>query len=224
MILFAHRGNTAGAFPAQENTLAQIQTALEHGFGVETDIRRARDGGLYIRHDSVDAPQSPLADQHARLWRRFPSCPIALNIKELGYESQLVSFVETHELADQVFLFDFELLENTPGQTATLCRKLHPTLKLAARVSDRYGESVEQALSISCADMIWLDEFDALWIQPEHVAQLKAANKALYAISPEIHGFSMLESETRWKQFREWGVDGICTDWPIRAREVLTRC
>ena len=223
MILFAHRGNTAGVSGPSENTLLQIQTALEHGFGVETDIRRTKDGVFYISHDPIGAPEPPSAEGHARLWQRFSTCPIALNVKELGYESELVSFIELHQLADQVFLFDFELIETTPGQAASLCRTLHPTLKLAARVSDRYGESVKQALGIATADIIWLDEFDRLWTQQEHIARLKDAGKTLYAISPEIHGFSLAEAETRWKQLREWGVDGICTDWPLKAREVLDR-
>ena len=49
--------------------------------------------------------------------------------------------------------------------TARRCRDLHPTIRLAARVSDR-GESIERALGISVASVIWLDEFDGPFIDP----------------------------------------------------------
>jgi glycerophosphoryl diester phosphodiesterase len=219
--LLAHRGNLTGIDHATENSCAVIRQSLEHGFGIETDIRRDDLGTLYISHDPAAFTTDNNADLHAGLWGAFPCCEIALNVKELGYPEQLVQFLRQHDLVKQVFLFDFELLESTPGETAATIHAIDPEIRLAARVSDRYGESIEQAASITAASIIWLDEFDSLWVTASDVARLKDLGRTIYAISPEIHGFSMSDTETRWKQFQEWGVDGICTDYPIRAREVV---
>ena len=141
----------------------------------------------------------------------------------MGYPEQLVQFLRQHDLVKQVFLFDFELLESTPGETAVTIHAIDPEIRLAARVSDRYGESIEQAASITAASIIWLDEFDSLWVTASDVARLKDLGRTIYAISPEIHGFSMTDTETRWRQFQEWGVDGICTDYPVRAERIVSR-
>ncbi len=152
---------------------------------------------------------------------KFPKRLVALNIKELGQEEPLLDLLNAFSILEQVFLFDFELLEKIPGQTAAYVRSLNPNIKLAARVSDRHRESPSQAISISCASIIWLDEFDSLWVNEEVVRQMKLSGKTIYAISPEIHGFSRTKTEARWLDFQKWGVDGICTDYPMDAREIL---
>jgi glycerophosphoryl diester phosphodiesterase len=221
MFLLAHRGNLRGPAGHAENSLGLLREALELGFGLETDIRRAANGCFYVSHDAVEAPSPPWANDHAGLWRQYPRQTIALNVKELGYEAALLDFLRAGGVLGQVFLFDFELLEKVPGETARFMRALDPSIRLAARVSDRFGETVEQALAIECAEVIWLDEFDSLWLGQEPIAALKAAGKRLYAISPEIHGFPLEVARRRWADFACWGVDGICTDFPIEARRVL---
>lgn len=223
MILLAHRGNLSGISGPQENTREQVKQALEAGFGIETDIRRAATGELYISHDHTTHLSGQFATDHATIWRQYPRQPVAVNVKETGYEELLVAFFEQHNLEKQAFLFDFELIEEHPGTTARSIRSRHPTIRLAARVSDRYAETIEQALSIECANIIWLDEFDTLWARYEDISRLKKAGRLVYAISPEIHGFSKAIAERRWQEFVDWGIDGLCTDWPVRAAELLGR-
>lgn len=221
MKLISHRGNLSGIVHATENSLGAIQQSMQHNFGIETDVRRSGDRVFYISHDPAAVSGDNNADVHAMLWAQYPESEIALNVKEFGYEDRLVDFIHRHQLQSQMFLFDFELLEKEPGSTAAKIHAMDPEIRLAARVSDRYGESILQAASITAASIIWLDEFDSLWVTKTDIVRLKASGRTIYAISPEIHGFSMAETETRWKQFQDWGVDGICTDYPIRAREVL---
>lgn len=221
MKLISHRGNLSGIVHATENSLSVIEQSLQYGFGVETDLRRSDGGIFYISHDSAAVNGDNNADVHAMLWNQYPESEISLNVKELGYEERLIDFIRRHQLQSRLFLFDFELLEKNPGSTASKIHALDPEIRLAARVSDRYGESIEQAASITAASIIWLDEFDSLWVTYDDVAALKALGRTVYAISPEIHGFSMTETEARWQQFQDWGVDGICTDYPVRANEVL---
>lgn len=215
MIVLAHRGNIEGPDPRRENTLGLLEEALARGFGLETDVRYAARHGFYISHD----PALPVADSllaaHAALWRRHPAATIALNIKELGQEAALVEALNALGVASQVFLFDMELIEPDAGETARTYRRLDPAVRLAARASDR-GEPVERALGIAVAESIWLDEFDGPWATADTVRMLKDAGKAVFAVSPELHGRSLAQMEQRWRDFVLWGVDGVCTDWPAR--------
>lgn len=220
MIVLAHRANSKGIDKLQENTFEAVCSCLEQGWGIETDIRRAADGVFYISHDLAEPTADNRADRFFGAIRCHPHAVIALNVKELGYEAALLGYLDRQSVLGQIFLFDMELLEEMPGQTAALFRSLSPRVCLAARVSDR-GEPVERALGIESAQVVWLDEFDRLWATGSDIRRLKAAGKAVYAISSEIHGFSLEEMRRRWKQFYAWGIDGICTDYPALLAEEL---
>lgn len=220
MIVLAHRANREGIDKEKENTFAAVCYCLERGWGIETDIRRAADGRFYISHDPAELTTDTRADRFFGAFRRHPYAIIALNVKELGYEADLLAYLDRQSVLGQVFLFDMELLEEVPGQSAALFRSLSPRVRLAARVSDR-GEPVERVLDIESAQIVWLDEFDRLWATESDILRLKAAGKTVYAISPEIHGFSLEEMRSRWKQFYAWGIDGICTDYSALLAQVL---
>lgn len=219
MLILAHRGNLTGPEPDHENRLARMADAMSLGFGLETDIRRRPDGTLYIAHDPMPVPGSDGSDcaqQHAALWRRYPSQLIALNVKELGWDATLVDFVTSNRLVEQVMLFDMELIEPVAGGMARALAALHPGLHLAARVSDR-DEPIERALAISEARSIWLDEFETLWATRDGIARLRDAGREVHAISPELHGFDADTMRRRWDDFAAWGVASICTDHPLEA-------
>ena len=218
MLILAHRAYRNGPDAARENTLVAVVDCLREGWGVEIDIRRGAQGGFYIAHDP--APDRADAGGYCEAIRQHARAPIALNVKDLGYEADLLRLLDDHGIIDRVFLFDMELLERDRGRAAATFRALHPTVRIAARVSDR-AEPIEQALAISAADVTWVDEFDRLWITEADVQTLKTHGKTVYAISPELHGFSSRTMIERWEQFAAWGVDGICTDFADRARAHL---
>jgi len=211
--IFAHRGNIDGPDLANENRLAQVGGALARGYGLETDVRYAAGRGFYISHDPAAPSGESLLAAHCALWRRHPEATIALNVKELGQERALLEALNALRVVPQLFLFDMELIEPTAGVTARLYRRFDAAVTIAARVSDR-GEPLERALAIEVASAIWLDEFDGPWATADTVGRLKAAGKAVYAVSPELHGRPLEAAEARWRDFAAWGVDGICTDWP----------
>ncbi len=218
--ILAHRGNTDGPDHASENRLPSVQAALSRGWGLETDIRRARDGQFYISHDPRESAEGFLADGICEAIRARPSATIALNIKEIGDEAALVDYLVTQDIIQQVFLFDMELIEPVAGRTAARYRELHPTVRIAARVSDRQ-EPGERALQIHVASVVWLDEFDGPWCAEGDIARLKAAGRRVYAVSPDLHGHSLQTARERWIRFCSWGVDGICTDYPSELESVL---
>lgn len=212
MHIFAHRANWKGPDHLRENTLSAVRYCLEQGWGIETDIRRAPDGRFYLSHEPVELTSSNQADAFFELFRRFPAATIALNIKELGYEADLLKYLDNQGVLKNIFLFDMEMLEQSAGQTAALLRRLNRTVRLAARASDR-DEPIERALQVREADIIWLDEFDRFWIDGNAIRRLKSSGKTVYVISPEIHGFSINDMKRRWRELAAWGVDGMCTDY-----------
>lgn len=220
MLVLAHRANYEGVNKLEENSLDACRLCLEHGWGIETDIRRTSNGSFYISHDAAEWDDGNHADRFCELWRQYPHSTIALNVKELGYEADLLEYLIRQNVVSQLFLFDMELLEPHPGQTARLFRQLDPKIRLAARVSDR-NEPIEQALSVGPTDIIWVDEFDYLWVREADIHRLKSASKTIYAISPEIHGFTLNQMYQRWRQFYAWGVDGICTDYAAELAQLM---
>jgi len=224
MDILAHRANLQGPEPGIENSRPAIQHALQAGFGIETDLRRDAQGRFYIAHD----PQ-PRTDENdflgfADLFRAFPDRTIAMNVKELGYEADLIKLQTGGAMGSHSFYFDFELLEpRSPGRSQRTLRDLPGggQAVLAARLSDR-GESLSQCLSIP-ATIVWADEFDALWLTEKDVAAVHAAGRKFYAISPELHGFDGSTRFKRWQDFKDWRIDGLCTDYALSAREFFLR-
>lgn len=210
--ILAHRGNTTGPDRAAENGLAAIGRALRLGWGLEIDIRRAPDGRFYVSHDAVAFATAAPADGVCALLRAHPRAQVALNVKELGDEAALIDFLDHQGVLPQCCLFDMELLEDAPGTTARAFRALHPTVAIAARVSDR-GEPIAQALGIDVAQTIWLDEFDGPWATRADVDRLKAAGRRVWMVSPDLHGATLQETRRRWREVLTWGLDGLCTDY-----------
>ena len=210
MLVIAHRGNARGPAPDAENSLDAIRACLAEGWAVETDIRRDAAGRFYIAHDPAPWSAARDADRHCAVWREHRAC-VALNVKEPGYEAELVAYLAERKVRDHVVLFDMELIEPRAGETARRLRALDAGLAVAARVSDR-GEPLERALAIEVAGTIWLDEFDGPWATDADVARLRGAGRRVWAVSPELHGATPLAMARRWEQLIAWGVDGICTD------------
>ena len=220
MTILAHRGNIAGPDPRTENSLLSCQRALECGFGLEIDLRRDREGRFYISHDQ--RPWSAAIDlaPFAALFKRYSSSVVAVNVKELGYEAELVSLQLTSQFGRRSFYFDFELLEpDHPGRTQRCLCSLSSGKHVvtAARLSDR-DEPLEQCLS-SSDRIVWADEFDSFWLKESDVQSVHAENKKFFVISPEIHGFDDHLCHQRWADFKSWKVDGLCTDYCLTAME-----
>ena len=212
MLVLSHRGNWDGIRKADENTIRSVRFCLERGWGIEIDIRRAPTGAFYISHEPAEWNKENRAEAFFELIRQYPEMPVALNVKELGYEAELANFLVEQRVTRQTFLFDMEFLETSLGQTAEVFRQLDHRMRVAARASDR-KEPADRALSIKAADMIWMDEFDRLWITEAVIRKLKSAGRVVYGISPEIHGFTLNDMKRRWREFYVWGVDGVCTDY-----------
>ena len=219
-VIFAHRANLRGPRSVIENSLPACAEALREGFGLETDLRRDASGQFYISHDAQPQTADNALDRYTELFQKFPNAELAINVKELGYEAELIEKMRARKLGARSFYFDFELLEPaTPGAAQRKLRALPggESARLASRLSDR-GENLAQCLGIP-GEIVWADEFDSLWLTEHEVERVKAADRLFYVISPEIHGFDHDTMLRRWKDFKAWHVDGVCTDYALEARE-----
>jgi glycerophosphoryl diester phosphodiesterase len=219
-VILAHRANIDGPNPSTENTIQAVHAALERGFGIETDLRRDAKHQFYISHDPAPRTDENDFQAFASIFRTFPDRVVAMNVKELGYEGLLIPLQVSGDLGGSSFYFDFELLEpRSPGRAQRLLASLPGGSKvmMGSRLSDR-SEPLNQCLAIP-SSVVWADEFDKLWLTREHVEAVHAAGRAFFAISPELHGFTSEERVKRWQQFKDWGIDGLCTDYALSARE-----
>jgi glycerophosphoryl diester phosphodiesterase len=217
--ILAHRANLAGPHSAVENSLEACARALEAGFGLETDLRRDAAGAFYISHDPLPRAAGNRLESYTELFTRHPTAELAINVKELGYEPALVALMKSGRLGARSFYFDFELLEpETPGAAQGKIKALPSGngVALASRLSDR-NEPLTQCLAIP-AEIVWADEFDSLWLTAREAEAVRAAGRRLFVISPELHGFDKAAMVRRWRDFRDWGVDGVCTDYALEAR------
>lgn len=222
--ILAHRANVDGAKPALENSFAAAQRALALGFGLETDLRRDSQKRFYIAHDPQPWTKGNDFQKFAALFRKFSNQTIAMNVKEPGYETDLIALQKSGNLGGKSFYFDFELLEpKTPGSAQRLIQKLSggEIISVAARLSDR-GEPLAQCLAIP-ANVVWADEFDSLWLTRKEVETVHAAGRKFYAISPELHGFDESARLKRWREFKDWKIDGLCTDYALSAGDFFLR-
>jgi glycerophosphoryl diester phosphodiesterase len=220
MQILSHRANACGPDALAENSPASVRTALYRGWGLELDIRRTHGGTFYFSHDPRPESVGAGADAICAAIRAYPSATVAMNVKEIGYERELIAYLDQQGILDQVVLFDMELLESVPGRTANLFRYYHSTVRIAARVSDR-GESLDRALGITPASVVWLDEFDMLWAGEADIRQLRAAGRQVYAVAPDLHGAQFPMTRERCVEFARWGVDAVCTDYPASVQRVL---
>src|SRR5580698_8618102 len=99
--ILAHRANLAGPHSVVENSLEACARALEAGFGLETDLRRDATGAFYISHDPHPRSPENSLEAYTELFRRHPAAELAINVKELGYESALVDLMNSGKLGQR---------------------------------------------------------------------------------------------------------------------------
>ncbi len=183
-------------------------------------MRRDAAGNFYISHDPHPRSPENALEAYEELFQRHSGLELAINVKELGYEPALVELMNSGRLGKRSFYFDFELLEpQNPGAAQRRIRALPKSqgVRLASRLSDR-GEALSQCLAIP-GEIVWADEFDSLWLTAEKARKVREAGRLFYVISPELHGFDAEARKRRWQDFKDWRVDGICTDYPLEARK-----
>jgi glycerophosphoryl diester phosphodiesterase len=214
--VLAHRACLHGPDASRENSRAALAEAVGRGFGVEFDVN-FDDGRLTLAHDPE--PWSEEIDAEAFLRNPGPGLH-ALNVKSLDAVPLLLRVLEKGGTKDSFFLFDFELLGAGADEMAAIQRR---GFRVAHRVSEREPHLARYLDDPTVTD-VWLDELDWPWLRDEHVHALTAAGKRTFYVSPELHRRQPVQVVApRWDEVLAWGVNGICTDYPIHLRERSSR-
>jgi glycerophosphoryl diester phosphodiesterase len=222
-LVIAHRGASADQ---TENSLAAFRLALDHGAdGVELDVHVTANGEIVVFHDpelqgrQICNLQSAIVLAH-RLpnGETIPTLREALDVITPG----AIAFVELKGLppeADEILL---DLFASAPRPDRChvhsfdhrIIRRLtanrQPLTANAGVLSGSY--TLDPAAQVHAAGA------SALWQHVDLVdrplaAQIHEAGYRLYAWTED--------RPERMRRLIEWGVDGICTNRPAVAREVI---
>ena len=216
--ILAHRALLDGPDAEAENRRSSIGGALVAGFAVEFDITAdPGSGALVLAHE----PCSWETDRDAHAFLRAPGETLhALNVKDLGTLDDVLQEIEAAGTRSRFFLFDFELLAADRAPCLALMAELGERgFGVAHRLSER-EPFLDDLLSAPVAPMaVWLDEWSRPWVRRDHVAALRDRGVATYYVSPDLHrALRPADLHGRWEQLIEFGVTGICTDYPRALR------
>ncbi len=218
MKIFAHRGNLDGKKIENENSVNALINALIYGFDLEFDINfDMKRQNMILSHDiqTFNKKYEPAA-----LLSKIKSGYHALNIKSIYTVPSILWMLEEYNNKKNFFLFDFELIAKDIKECRFLMRSLiKKKFNIAFRLSERENFLNEYIKDTGIKD-IWLDEFNENWVDQNIVKKLKDKGKTLFYVSPELHKDLPLDTlKKRWEKVMNWGVNGICTDFPIELNK-----
>lgn len=195
--ILAHRGLWGdGVGP---NTVDSITSAIELGFGIETDLRDCN-RRLSISHDPPSEPTVLWFDDVAQTLQASRSSWLALNVKSDG----LVEIAP--QLPNPHFFFDMSIPER---------RRYVANGKPVARRLSEYESLESDELDLSEVP-VWVDCFESDWyLEGSNLSRILKIRGMKFFVSPELHGRPF---DTAWesiiKLHSQRADIGICTDYP----------
>lgn len=154
---------------------------------------------------------------------------IALHIKDfdnLNLIYRTCEIIRKYKLEQRVFIFDILISD------IKKIKKYYPQCKIGLSVGEKnYGPTIytmdELAPYIELVDIIWADEWKSRLYKKDFFHYYKKIKKKVYVISPELHRLEKhpfaYNSETLWKNILSFIFDGICTDFPEKARKFFNQ-
>lgn len=239
--IFAHRGASAYA---PENTLAAFELAISQNVdAIELDAKCCSDGEVIVFHDQtverttdgtgkvLDLPFAALKELDAGSWfdaqfkgEAIPSLEdvfesvgnkIIINVELTNYSSprddlpdKVIELVQRHGLQNSVLFSSFNPL--------ALCRahKISPDLPLGL-------------LAIPGIGGVWARSWSGRFV-PHQALHPEVGDTTMNLIQRQhklghrVHVWTVNASE-KMRQLFEWKVDGIITDDPLLAQQILLR-
>lgn len=193
MKILCHRGLWLDK--VEQNSAQALALSINHGFGVETDIRDLN-GRIVISHDP------PCGEGQLRLddiLSDFQSTGLvlALNVKADGLSPRMAS-IEALNNVDW-FAFDMSGPETLRFSSAGL--------PFFTRHSD-----IENPILYAQAQGVWLDSFGGEWYSESTVISHLQAGKRVCIVSPELHG---RDPSLVWSWAKNMPDEVmVCTDLP----------
>ena len=237
MRIIGHRGARG---EAPENTLGGFQYIQDLGIrAVEFDVRQLKDNALIIMHDDdfvrTAGQKKPLYEcsredlahyNHAvtwSTWNKVEATPL-LNqtlhvIQNFDHIEVEVKAVKNEAEAEKITLALEQQLQGFE-HTAIITSfdpKIHRALKQQQSKfkrgllieTDIKHQAIDQALELSCCQIGWMNQLAS-----------KAMIQATQAAQLNISVWTVNDIE-RAKELRDWGIQGLITDFPKRMLEQL---
>lgn len=219
-LVIAHRGASSIEL---ENTLAAFRAAAGQGAdGVELDVHATRDGEIVVHHDP-SVLGLPIAQAR---WRDLSAVPLANGepIPTLGQALEVLGalkvFVEVKELDPRWDDRLFDTLDRGPNPggyavhsfISQVIRRLvekRPMLPCGV-LSDAPTKNPRQFLADALAKTLW----------QEHSTLDDELVKTVHGLGATIFAWTV-DNPSDMERLVRWGVDGICTNHPERARRIV---
>jgi hypothetical protein len=208
MQIIAHRGFWEKS--RDQNTIQSFRTAIDYGFGIETDLRD-QNNEIVVSHDIPKGETLTfdefLYEYQSRAKKILNSPYLALNIKSDGLQQKIQYLINQYKISNY-FVFDMSIpdtLGYLKADVQTFIRKSEYELELSL---------------YSQVSGIWLDQFEEDWVTGKIIKKLIADHKQVCIVSPELHG---RKYEEFWNRIRDNLSENnnimICTDFPIEANK-----
>lgn len=205
MKFLAHRGFWNET--VRRNSLEAIRTALEQGYGFESDVRDYM-GKMVISHNVADASCEDAEKVFRWLHEFGDKYCFAINIKADGLKDIIKGYIRKYKISNY-FLFDMSI-----PQMVEFC-------DAGLRFYTRQSEIEPFPNMYDDAVGIWIDGFwSTEWITEKLLREHVANGKEICLVSPDLHGRPY---ETFWENLKKWSSDMskvyLCTDYPDKAKE-----
>jgi glycerophosphoryl diester phosphodiesterase len=219
-LVIAHRGASSIAL---ENSLAAFRAAAGQGAdGVELDVHATLDGEIVVHHDP-SVLGLPIAQAR---WRDLATVPLA-NGEPIPTLAQALEVLDGLKVFIEVKVLDprwderlLAVLDGgpNPGGYAVHSFAFHVVRRLGEKrpslprgvLSEVETRSPKQTLDDASAQTLWQERTTLDEALVQHVHGLGAAIIAWTVDAPtDLH------------RLVRWGVDGICTNHPERARPIV---
>jgi glycerophosphoryl diester phosphodiesterase len=225
-LVIAHRGASGSEL---ENSLAAFRAAAPQGAdGVELDVHATVDGELIVHHDeSVNGTHIPRATARAIAALRLSNAePIPTLAQALDVLGPLKVFVEIKGLDPKWDDRLLETLDNGPNPSG------YAVHSFDHRIVRRLGEqrpTLPRGVLMGAYPVRPLSDMEdagasILWQERNLTDELlvRAVHGAPGGGGARIFVWTVDEPEDLTR-FVAWGVDGICTNFPARARQAVDR-
>jgi glycerophosphoryl diester phosphodiesterase len=227
-LVIAHRGASADR---TENSLAAFRLAVDQGAdGVELDVHATADGEIVVFHDA-DLNGHPICNLQSAsvLSHRLPDGETIPSLREAldVITPRAIAFVELKGLPPEADDTLLGLFASAPRRDR--CHVHSFDHRIIRRLTGREQSPIGYRLSANAgvlsgsytldpASQVRAAGATALWqhvdlVDPPLVAQIHDAGYRLYAWTED--------RPDRMRRLIEWGVDGICTNRPAVARDVI---
>jgi glycerophosphoryl diester phosphodiesterase len=248
-LIAAHRGGYENDFKdkAPENSIANIQNAINHGFDIyETDIQRTSDGKFIIMHDpTIDRTTTgtgkvaemksedikkyylkyrngKISDEKIPFLADFISGGDGHIIFKMDFKPELKYLDDLIKEIEKLKLQDrvilrFKYKKDIAEDIAKLNQKDLPSILFRVNTLQQYNE-LRSILDINMVSVFEKKEFN-----PEELQIINKASKAGLII--EVHSFNDRKKnhEDYWKEELKLPVKIIHTTKPIEMKELIDR-